>query len=930
MHVSKIGLLAVLTCCLPATALAEVDFYKDVFPALKANCVACHNARKAEASLNLETPEAIRTGGDTGPGVVPGKAGESLVLLSARHEGDYIMPPAKNSVGAVALKPAELDLLAAWINEGARDSVRQVEKIHWRTLPSTIHPMYAVAMTGDARWVAAGRGNLVCVYDLVTGTHSANLVDDTISSESEGARSHLGVINSVAFSPDGTRIATGGFRDVKIWRQNLPSSIRSKDIPRGDAQATAITPDGRQLLAITANGELRCVDVSTGEQLRLMPAVSTAAVQAIAISADSQRIAIATADNVIDVLNIESGEVVGKIPSPAPVQVIAWTAAGDELVSAAEGQPLRVWKLPVAGEAVAAPREIATTLPKVLELTPLSEPNRILTLGEEGQITIATLEDGVQVAAFAIPGARTLAVSPDNTLLVAGCEDGVVRTWDLAAGAVQREFTETPQSRKDLALVNLDVEKQALELVYYQSEINRLGASDAAADEVTKKANETVAAVSEVIPAKQTAFDEAAKAKAAAQAELDRITAEISALAEGADVAALREQETAAKAALMKVSGDELTAMKELRTPQNHLSDANDDLERSIQIKAKNAALLASTNEAITATTKTSEEAKAKLAGLKEAQSAEAKSRPVAVAFSRDGKTIAAVLENGIQTVWGVANGFPILRESGFGETTSANLVSVSPSQFVTVAPEGAVGTLNIGSNWVVERVIGGESAPDAIIDRVNTLQFTHDGEKLVTGGGVPSRSGEVKLWDVASGQLLADWSDRHTDSVQALQISSDGKLLATTGADRLVRVTDVATGQLTNSFEGHTHHVMGVSFRGDSRIIASAGADGSILIWDLQSGEQLRKISHFNKEATSSMFLGATANFGASGQDGRVLIVNDQGGHVRTLPNGTPFLYTVAASADGTVLASGGEAGILHVWNTTDGAVLATFEPGK
>jgi mono/diheme cytochrome c family protein len=114
---------ALLGACLwslagPSAKGADVDFYRDVYPFLKSNCVACHNKTTTKASLNMETPEALRKGGGSGPGVVPGNADESPVYQAAAHSGDLEMPPQGNKIGAVKLSPAELASLKAWIDQG--------------------------------------------------------------------------------------------------------------------------------------------------------------------------------------------------------------------------------------------------------------------------------------------------------------------------------------------------------------------------------------------------------------------------------------------------------------------------------------------------------------------------------------------------------------------------------------------------------------------------------------------------------------------------------------------------------------------------------------------------------------------------------------------------------------------------------------------
>ena len=53
---------------------SPVDFEKEILPILKNNCLACHNTTKAKGGLNLETPQLILKGGDSGPAVSPGKS----------------------------------------------------------------------------------------------------------------------------------------------------------------------------------------------------------------------------------------------------------------------------------------------------------------------------------------------------------------------------------------------------------------------------------------------------------------------------------------------------------------------------------------------------------------------------------------------------------------------------------------------------------------------------------------------------------------------------------------------------------------------------------------------------------------------------------------------------------------------------------------
>src|SRR5690348_11415327 len=73
-----------------------VEFFEaKVRPVLVEHYYKCHSAaaKKQQGGLHLDTRDDVRTGGDTGPAVVPGKPAESLLLTAVRQTGDLKMPP---------------------------------------------------------------------------------------------------------------------------------------------------------------------------------------------------------------------------------------------------------------------------------------------------------------------------------------------------------------------------------------------------------------------------------------------------------------------------------------------------------------------------------------------------------------------------------------------------------------------------------------------------------------------------------------------------------------------------------------------------------------------------------------------------------------------------------------------------------------------
>ncbi len=96
-----------------------VHFESRIRPVLAESCYECHSVEsgKAKGGLRLDDREAVLRGGDSGPALVPGKPGESLLLSAIRHsDPDLEMPPRKARLSEAILKDFE-----QWIADGAPD-----------------------------------------------------------------------------------------------------------------------------------------------------------------------------------------------------------------------------------------------------------------------------------------------------------------------------------------------------------------------------------------------------------------------------------------------------------------------------------------------------------------------------------------------------------------------------------------------------------------------------------------------------------------------------------------------------------------------------------------------------------------------------------------------------------------------------------------
>ena len=97
----------------PASSATQFD--ARVAPILAAHCTKCHGAEKQESGLRLDSAAAVRTGGYSGPAVVPGKSSASILIQVVTGKGDLSAMPPKGP----RLTAADVATLAEWIDAGA-------------------------------------------------------------------------------------------------------------------------------------------------------------------------------------------------------------------------------------------------------------------------------------------------------------------------------------------------------------------------------------------------------------------------------------------------------------------------------------------------------------------------------------------------------------------------------------------------------------------------------------------------------------------------------------------------------------------------------------------------------------------------------------------------------------------------------------------
>jgi WD40 repeat protein/tRNA A-37 threonylcarbamoyl transferase component Bud32 len=148
----------------------------------------------------------------------------------------------------------------------------------------------------------------------------------------------------------------------------------------------------------------------------------------------------------------------------------------------------------------------------------------------------------------------------------------------------------------------------------------------------------------------------------------------------------------------------------------------------------------------------------------------------------------------------------------------------------VAYSPDGTrVATLEGGRIVRIRPINGGHSTAVALThdEKVNRFAYRGDGRMIATG----SAGGRIRLWDEATGRLLAILEGG--SSVYGLAFHPDGNRLAVGHADGVIRLWDVDRFEDVGELQGHEGFVHALAFSPDGTRLVSASGDFTLRVWD-------------------------------------------------------------------------------------------------
>ncbi len=202
----------------------------------------------------------------------------------------------------------------------------------------------------------------------------------------------------------------------------------------------------------------------------------------------------------------------------------------------------------------------------------------------------------------------------------------------------------------------------------------------------------------------------------------------------------------------------------------------------------------------------------------------------------------------------------------------------------------------------------------------VESVAFGPEGRRVLFG----SWDGTARLVDITSGGKPLTVS--HGSFVHAVAFAHSGRLFATAGNDRVIRIWDASTGKLQRTLDGHEDGVVSVAFSHDDRWLLSSSYDKTARIWDVQSATALAVLQGHTWWVWQAVFSPDASQIVTSGQDGRAIVWSVvEGVDGVTCKMLTEFsghdapVHTARFSPTGLEVVSGGEDGSLLVWKPAD-----------